>query len=799
MTNDTLCREALERITDAVLTVDREARITYLNEAAQRLFGVTSADVLGRPLWDVFPEAVQSQLYVNWIKSIKEQVVTGAIDYYSTLSKWIETHIYPSANGVTICLRDVTVPRDIEMALRENEERLRLATEAGGIGIWSWDFTTGMQTADERAREIMGLPKSVPVTTEMVLQIIHPDDRERIDQAVHKAMVERGIYEAEFRIVQPSGEIRWVHARGHGIYDRENRPLRLIGVVTDITERKQKELFDSALTSINLMIRSGVGFETIMQTAMEEGIKALDVDIGLVSLREDDYWVVRCGHGVPEGIIGQHFTDKEIPFASLTVRENKTVAIDDVETDKRLDRIAMHRFSIRSAIVAPLVIHDSVIGTILFGRHNRQHMFTNLEIDFVTRLALSVSLALANARLISDLDSERHFIARILNVVPVIVTYIGSDMVFRQANEAAAQAFGRAIEHIVGHKMTEVVNGNREMIKHVKTVFRTGKPLHTATDVIYPSRAGGTETRHCLITYVPDLDDQGQVLGVIQEAEDITELERLRISMEEALAKAEATSKELQRALDRERQYSIMLQRALLPEVPEVPKGYAVATTYVSPFAGREIGGDFYDVFRTERGEVAILIGDVAGKGLEAASIAAAARATVRAFAYEMSDPGEVLTHANAVLHSQRPSDLSVLFVTLFLCVLDPVSSKMRYCSAGHPPPAVLHASSGEVGFLRFGDPPIGLLDKYRYNEAGEDICPGDKVVFYTDGISEARQDSDLFGEEGIERSLRRHYALTPQDLVAHLLAEATEWAGGHLRDDAAVVVLERLQHPNSA
>ncbi|MCL6629508.1 MAG: SpoIIE family protein phosphatase, partial [Armatimonadetes bacterium] len=403
-----------------------------------------------------------------------------------------------------------------------------------------------------------------------------------------------------------------------------------------------------------------------------------------------------------------------------------------------------------------------------------------------------MSLALANARLIADLDRERHFIQRILNTIPVVVTYIDRDMVFRQANEAAAQAFGREIEHIIGHRMSEVVNGNREMIEHVKTVFQTGKPLHTTAEFFCAGCEGALKTRHYVVTYVPDLDEGGQVVGVIHEAEDVTELQQLRIGLEEALANAEASKMEVQRALDRERQYSILLQRALLPEVPEVPEGYAVATTYVSPFAGREIGGDFYDVFGTERGEVAILIGDVAGKGLEAASIAAAARATVRAFAYEMSDTGEVLTHANAVLHSHRPSDLSILFVTLFLGILDPASSKIRYCSAGHPPPAVFHASSGEVGFLRFGDPPIGLLDKYRYNEAGEDICPGDKVVFYTDGISEARQDSDLFGEQGIERSLRRHYALTPQDLVAHLLAEATEWAGGHLRDDAALIVLER-------
>lgn len=794
MTNDTLCCEALERIADAVLTVDREARITYLNKAAQQFFGRTSPDLLGRALWDVFPEAVQSQLYVNYIKSIREQVITRTIDHYSTLNKWIEVHVYPSADGATICFRDVTIPRDVEVALRESEERLRLAAEAGGIGIWSWDFSTGMQTADAHAREIMGLPKSVPITTEMVLQIIHPDDRERIDQAVHKAMVEHGVYEAEFRVVRPNGEIRWVYARGHGTYDRDNRPLYLTGMVTDITERKQKELLNSTLTSINLTIRSGVGFDTIVQTAMEEGIKALHVDVGLVSLREDDYWVVRYGHRVPDGIIGRHFADKEIPFASLAASENKTVVIDDVETDERLDKAAMRRFGIRSAIVAPLVIKGVVIGALLFGYHTTHHAFTSAESEFVTNLATSVSLALANARLIADLDTERRFIARILNVVPVVVTYIGRDLVFYQANEAAARAFGSETKDIVGHKMAEIVNGNNEMIEHVKTVFRTGKPLHTAGDITYPSGAEDKRTRHYLITYVPDVDEQGQVVGVIQEAEDVTELERLRIGMEEALAKAETTSKELQRALDRERQYSIMLQRALLPEVPEVPEGYAVATTYVSPFAGREIGGDFYDVFRTERGGVGILIGDVAGKGLEAASIAAAARATVRAFAYEMSDTGEVLTHANAVLHSQRPSDLSILFVTLFLGILDPTSGKMRYCSAGHPPPAVFHATSGEIDFFRFGDPPIGLLDKYSYHEAAENIYPGDKVVFYTDGISEARQDSDLFGEEGIERSIKRHHALAPTDLVAHLLAEATEWAGGHLRDDAAIVVLERIE-----
>jgi PAS domain S-box-containing protein len=786
------CCEILEYISDAVFSIDRSWKLIYLNNATERFFQRSREELLNAVIWDAIPAVVQSQLYLSCIKSIKEQSVTFAVDFYPDINKWGEATIYPSPSGAVIFMRDITAQQGAETVLCENEERLRLAIEAAGIGTWSWDTATGIQSADAWARKILGLLPNTPITADMVMQSIHPDDRKRVNQAVHEAIAKRGTYEAEFRVIWPNGDIRWVQERGRVVYDAKGHPLRLIGIVMDITERKQRELLDSALRRISSAINSGLKFEEIVQTAIKGGMEALGADVGLASFKENEHWTMSYGQDIGEDISSKRLDGRELSFTSIFESSGETIVVEDAEAEKRLNvKQILDQLGIRSAVINPQVVQGEITGALLFGYKAKQHKFIQPEIDFATRLSASLSLAIANSRLMADLDKERRFIGRILNTLPVVVTYVDANLVFRQANEAAAKVFGHNVEDIVGSRISEIVSGKEAVIQDVKTVFRTGKPLHTS--MILPCfTCKEPEERYYNVTYVPDIDNQGRVVGVIQEAEDITEIQRLRSGLEEALSKAEATSRELHQSLDRERQYSVMLQRALLPETPEVPKEYEVATKYISPFAGREIGGDFYDVFETEGKELAILIGDVAGKGLEAASIAAATRATVRAFAYEMADAGEALTHANAVLHSHRPTNLSILFVTLFLGILDPETGSMRYCSAGHPPPAVLHASTGKIKFLRFGDPPVGLLEKYSYHQAVESIYPGDKIIFYTDGISEARKDTDLFGERGIERSFKQFSYLPPEELADKIIAKATAWAGGYLRDDAAVIVLER-------
>ncbi len=231
-----------------------------------------------------------------------------------------------------------------------------------------------------------------------------------------------------------------------------------------------------------------------------------------------------------------------------------------------------------------------------------------------------------------------------------------------------------------------------------------------------------------------------------------------------------------------------LLQQALLPAQPAVGEGYDIASVYLPGFEGQEIGGDFYDVFATEDGHVCIFIGDVSGKGIPAASMAAATRSTVRAFAYELQSAGEILTHSNTVL--SRYQSEHGLFVTVFLIIMDPSTGRMRYCGAGHPPAAVYR--KGNVELLTFGHPPLGTSDRFEFGEDETRLEPGDKLVLYTDGISEARRDREMFGLEGVVESVRRHGMKSSEDLVGELLSDASSWASGHLADDVAIVVLGR-------
>lgn len=298
---------------------------------------------------------------------------------------------------------------------------------------------------------------------------------------------------------------------------------------------------------------------------------------------------------------------------------------------------------------------------------------------------------------------------------------------------------------------------------------------------------------------------RGRVLGVVRvqtfESREFTEddihlLEAIadRVAMAVDNAKLyealQRIREDLEETLQREQGFSLLLQRALLPARPVLNEQYNIAVRYVAAFASREIGGDFYDIFLSGNDDWAgVLIGDVAGKGLEAASLAAATRSTIHAFVHQAPSASEALASANSVLCSQRPSTES--FVTVCLVTIDLASGAMRVSNAGHPPAVILRAD-GHVEFVSRGGLPLAVLDDQTYEESSDRLDPGDKLLMYTDGIIEARTDSELFGLDGIERCLAGHQSWSVDDVADGLIAAATEWAEGKLRDDTAIVVIER-------
>ena len=132
--------------------------------------------------------------------------------------------------------------RATEEQLRESEERLRLAMEAASVGTWRWVPSTNRDTRDGSFNRILGLePIDSTQPVEDFLGRIHPEDRQYVERAIESSARKRETYVAEFRVVRPDSEVRWIHDRGRGIYDEQGEMTYMTGAVVDITERRHAE------------------------------------------------------------------------------------------------------------------------------------------------------------------------------------------------------------------------------------------------------------------------------------------------------------------------------------------------------------------------------------------------------------------------------------------------------------------------------------------------------------------------------------------------------------------------------
>jgi serine phosphatase RsbU (regulator of sigma subunit) len=217
-----------------------------------------------------------------------------------------------------------------------------------------------------------------------------------------------------------------------------------------------------------------------------------------------------------------------------------------------------------------------------------------------------------------------------------------------------------------------------------------------------------------------------------------------------------------------------------LPRVPDYETGLLYA-----PALGEPTGGDLYGVWELPSGDVAALVGDVAGKGVETAALSAMVRFFVEARSWDAGSPARVLEQTNAMLTGRLPGDT---FVTAFLAVLGPRS--LRWASAGHLPP--LHLSGDEIRELGATGVPLGVTEGTTYGERKLKLRDDDLVFAYTDGLVEARREGESFGEERLAELVRRLApTLEPEQLAKRVHEEVVAWSGG-LGDDAVALALRR-------
>jgi predicted ester cyclase len=198
------------------------------------------------------------------------------------------------------------------------------------------------------------------------------------------------------------------------------------------------------------------------------------------------------------------------------------------------------------------------------------------------------------------------------------------------------------------------------------------------------------------------------------------------------------------------------IQQASLPKEVPTLEGWRIVPHYQP---AREVGGDFYDFFELDDGQLGLVVGDATSKGVPAALVMSSARSMLRAVAQTSNSPGEVLRRANDPLVADIPPNM---FVTCFYAILEPESGRLSYANAGHDLPYVRHGSDAEE--LRARGMPLGLMPGMNYEEKEIILQVGQSALFYSDGLVEAHDPTgEMFGfprlrelvaEHGEERSL---------------------------------------------
>lgn len=699
------------------------------------------------------------------------------------------------------------------------------ALEGTETAAWAWDLDSDVVRWSANSGPLFGLSRGYQLpTSRAIYDLIHPEDRERVETEVSAAIADRRRFEIDYRTVREDGTVHWLMSRAQVIADENATARRVVGVTSDVTARKRRAEQERFLAvAADLLSRSLDVDETLKEVARLLVTHLADWCI-VQLLDADGTRLPTVAHRDPESLALAERLLVEYPpdprpggVAAAVIESGEAILLSDITddvlaADSRDERHLgiLRSLGLRSAIVAPIRARDHVLGVMTLVCAESGYRYGPEDLAFVEDFGKRAGLAVENAALLEEADSARleaERNAQRLQLLQKVITELSAATAIDDVAEAAirrgiastgADRGSLVLFTDTGPSIVSSWGYPPERLEALRPMILQPGPL---TDAMASGTGVYCESVDVLIERYPNLAEvmrpvteaafvalplfgANSVLGAIGFVYDRSQDFPLGIrQFFEAYSQHVGVAIERSRLFERVHTVADTLQAALAPP-PVDSCEYVEADGFYRAGGVGDVGGDWYDVVPTSRGTHMYVIGDVVGRGLEAVAAMAQLRHSTRLLVFEGRTPCQITSALGAL----AAGDDSALGSTVLLAEYDTESNTVAIASAGHLPPLVV-SDSGVTRLQPPLGPPLGVGPQPE-REHLVSIEPHECLVMYTDGVIERRTE-DI--ETSLSRLCRSLAAIGPdvKAITSKLMTLAEE-----AQDDATVVVLSPRPGP---
>ncbi len=568
-----------------------------------------------------------------------------------------------------------------------------------------------------------------------------------------------------------------------------------------LADRKIQEL--SLLNQVSEAVSSTLELDALLEIALEESLSVVGADAGSIMLINEDTrkLEIAASHGLDRKWVENTSQEVGKSIAGWVAQHGESVLVTDAHKDARFE-MPFYRESITSSASVPLKARGVVIGVLNVNTVRTERVFDERDLELLATVANQVAVAIDNARLYSRVNRRTKQLSSLLQISKTVTSTLNLDEVLhRLTGEICALlqldvCTVLLLDELSGRLRFGHGSGLRNKPKYVYhdlaapialKVKETGRKL--VVNDVSTSQQFGTDPARSLglrnAVGIP-LKNHGRLVAIaVGFAREPRSFAKSQLDIMRPLGELAGVAIHNARVYRRKYRIAEMLQQRLIgSEAPHID-GVDIGCKLVP---AREVGGDYYDIIKIGPDRLGVVLSDVSGSDVDAAEYTTMGKHVLRVYARECQSPAEVLTKTNNLICEDTAAEV---FISSFYGVVDVQARRLTYANAGCEP-AILHrASDGSVSQLSADGILLGICSGCQYEAREVILEPGDVVVLYTDGLTEACVENRRFGSGAVMDLVRSNAHKSAREITECLHEALLEFVHGQVTDDVAIVAIK--------